>query len=340
MSKPGLSLAEFQKCLNCNYPLQGEFCSNCGQQNKEIRSLFIVIVLEALEGLFAFNSRSYKTLFLLLFKPAHLSLEYLQGKRARYLPPLRLFIVFSLGYFLLLSTELYLNSLNATFGADPAVPTTSEEAADIATENAAAPADDVEVNFSAELDNENLTEEEVFEFVGNISLPFFSAQRNEQLQVMLTSQMEANMDAITENPLEFFLEFGAQLLENLPLLVLFFLPVLALIQKIVYFSSGRYYIEHLILTVHNHSFLFFALILGVLLSAVEGRELLVLSPFAGLLDTVISYWVVVYLYLSFKYFFEQGHIVTFFKFVTASIIYGICLSIGLFFLAIFAFFTF
>ena len=332
MPNPGSSLAELQKCLNCNYPLQGEFCSNCGQKNKDVRSLFIVILMEALEGLFAFNSRSYKTLFLLLCKPACLSREYLEGKRARYLPPLRLFIVFSLGYFLLLSTKLYFNSFDSTFGTSIEVQTTSEETAGPATE-------DVPVT----LDDDGLTQEEIdgiLDYMRSFSLPFFSQQSNERLQTVLTSQMEANVDAITENPLGFFLELGAQLLENLPLLVLVFMPVLALIQKIVFLGSRRFYIEHLILTIHNHSFLFFALILGALLQFVERTEIPILGASAGQLNTIIMFWVVVYLYLSFKYFFEQSYIVTFFKFLTASIIYGICLFIGVFFLAIVAFFTF
>ena len=88
---------EIDLCQNCGQALQGEYCSNCGQRNKEFIRFFPTLITEAFEGLFAFNSRTYITLWYLLSRPAYLSNEYLKGRRTQYLPPLRLFFSFFIG---------------------------------------------------------------------------------------------------------------------------------------------------------------------------------------------------------------------------------------------------
>ena len=55
---------------------------------------------EAFESLTHADSRVWKTLGYLLARPGLLTREFLDGRRARYLPPFRLYIVISLVFFL------------------------------------------------------------------------------------------------------------------------------------------------------------------------------------------------------------------------------------------------
>jgi hypothetical protein len=90
-------------CTNCGSPLQGRYCSQCGQKTESGRPTFGHFFGETIESLTHADSRLWKTLWLLLSKPGLLTKEFFEGKRSRYLPPIRLYIVLSVAFFLLLA---------------------------------------------------------------------------------------------------------------------------------------------------------------------------------------------------------------------------------------------
>jgi hypothetical protein len=93
-----------QHCPNCKFVLEEGhvFCAKCGQAR---------IVDDSLKGFFSqflneyftFDSKIFKSISPLLFRPGFLLNEYMEGKRARYIPPLRIFIFSSILFFLLIS---------------------------------------------------------------------------------------------------------------------------------------------------------------------------------------------------------------------------------------------
>jgi len=93
------------KCANCNTELHGKFCSNCGQKKFSTHDLTISkFVLNFFEDFFKFDSNVFRTIKCLLFKPGVLSNEYMQGRIASYVKPLKLFVftcvvVFFLGQY-------------------------------------------------------------------------------------------------------------------------------------------------------------------------------------------------------------------------------------------------
>jgi hypothetical protein len=87
-------------CLNCGVSLQGDYCSNCGQKAHVHRSVFHAVE-EFLHGITHFDSKLWNTLPLLLFRPGKLTREYVQGKRARYVAPVALFLLTIFSMFLL-----------------------------------------------------------------------------------------------------------------------------------------------------------------------------------------------------------------------------------------------
>ena len=56
---------------------------------------------EAMEDLTHADSRLWSTVGALLFKPGFLTCEFLAGRRVKYLPPLRLYLVLSLLFFVI-----------------------------------------------------------------------------------------------------------------------------------------------------------------------------------------------------------------------------------------------
>ncbi len=87
-------------CLNCGAVLSGAYCSNCGQKAHVHRSV-LHAVEEFLHGITHFDSKLWNTLPLLAFRPGKLTRDYVQGKRARYVAPVALFLLTVFSMFLL-----------------------------------------------------------------------------------------------------------------------------------------------------------------------------------------------------------------------------------------------
>jgi FtsH-binding integral membrane protein len=88
-------------CLNCQAPLQGPFCAQCGQEAHHSARSLRTLLHEAFESLTHLDGRLWRTLRALLFRPGFLTAEYLADRRARYFPPFRLYLVISLVFFAL-----------------------------------------------------------------------------------------------------------------------------------------------------------------------------------------------------------------------------------------------
>lgn len=81
-------------CENCATPLQGEYCHACGQSVHSPTRDFRHAVEDVFESFWHLDGRVFRTLRDLLV-PGRVAINYLAGKRARYLPPLRLFVILS-----------------------------------------------------------------------------------------------------------------------------------------------------------------------------------------------------------------------------------------------------
>ena len=291
----------------------GNYCGNCGQEVKNFRRPFFKLSSEAIKSLFELDGRAFRTLFFLLTKPAHLSKEYFSGRRVQYTPPLRLFLVISVSFFLLVS--LYTSIMSIEEALNPDVSGFSEETSD-------------EVGIILRSDEDGEADnglEEILSFVEGINLPFLDEQTNNNLRKMMSSQAEANLNTLAENPIA----FARGYLEYITVFMLLMIPLLALIQKLIYIRTGHYYVEHLVLTLHNHAFIIFVVFVASLTGAVEESQVPILNILFGFLGTAIYIWMWVYLFLSLKNYFQQGYGKTLLKYITATVLYGFTLSFGI-----------
>src|SRR5665213_1456820 len=80
-------------CANCETPLQGPFCYHCGQNSDDHKRSILHLFGETLESLFHFDSRLWRTMPALFFRPGRLASDYIEGRAARHVPPFRTFLV-------------------------------------------------------------------------------------------------------------------------------------------------------------------------------------------------------------------------------------------------------
>ena len=89
-----------KSCLNCGAAVHGRFCHVCGQENIEPKESFWHLVTHFTYDVTHFDGKFFSTLKYLLFKPGFLSHEYLRGRRASYLHPIRMYVFTSAFFFL------------------------------------------------------------------------------------------------------------------------------------------------------------------------------------------------------------------------------------------------
>ena len=80
-------------CLNCGAPLHGRYCSDCAQSSEDHHRPILRLLWEGVEGLTHLDGRLARTLPLLFFGPGRLARDHLEGRRARHVPPFRLFLI-------------------------------------------------------------------------------------------------------------------------------------------------------------------------------------------------------------------------------------------------------
>jgi hypothetical protein len=92
IEKPsGVAGAHQIPCADCGTKTVGRFCHNCGNPSHVHRTL-LHLGEELLHGVMHFDSRGWRTLPLLVFRPGKLTRAWVMGKRARYVSPLALFL--------------------------------------------------------------------------------------------------------------------------------------------------------------------------------------------------------------------------------------------------------
>lgn len=316
-------------CLNCGTTLTESFCAHCGQREHEIKRPVAGLLKELFRAIFELDGRAYRTVFVLFCKPAYLSREYIEGRRASFTPPLRLFLILSIIFFFMISANSLIQTLDSSLFGEAV--SQSKDVDNIVKD------DGTSSNGSDELNGEDREAiVEIIQFVDTLVLPFLSDETNANLIAFLSNQAQTNFDRILDDPRDFF--YGS--LDYITFFILLMMPFLAMIQKALYFFSKQFYIEHMILTLHNHTFLIIGMIIQKPLDFLGEATVMIISPLASLASNLLRFWMAIYLFLSLKFYFGQGYLLTTIKFITATVSYGILLAMGLaVFMAIFFIFS-
>ena len=309
-------------CLNCGAESSGRYCPECGQRKGEVRVSLRRLMADVLEDQLSINSTLPRTLAALFLHPGRLTAEYVSGRIASYVAPFRLYLVASLVFFLTLS---FGNRVTFNSGEiDEAVANASS--ADSAT--AAARADTM-AGRAAASDSGSLrmrTSRDMrfgifIDTAGMGADP--SAHWTDALLVntgspRLDSLIAQRVRRLGRMPVEEFLtELWSELLLRLPTAMFLLLPVFALMLKVLYLRSRRYYVEHFIFALHYHAFAFLLFTVMVPLDNTFIAPLLML-------------WLLLYMPLALKRVYRQGWFVTLFKWGVLGTAYSVVLAVALF----------
>tara|TARA_R110000868_G_scaffold11516_4_gene56314 strand:+ start:83 stop:1156 length:1074 start_codon:yes stop_codon:yes gene_type:complete len=83
-------------CANCGAPLTGPFCAACGQSQADLRRPALSLVTDFLDGAIAWDGLFLTTFRGLYLRPGRVARDYVEGKRARYSSPVRIYLIMTL----------------------------------------------------------------------------------------------------------------------------------------------------------------------------------------------------------------------------------------------------
>jgi len=86
-------------CANCDAAMNGPFCAQCGQKAGPLNPSAGEFLHELFHEIAHLDGKIVHSIRLLLTRPGFLTREQFEGRRARYVPPIRLYLVCSILYF-------------------------------------------------------------------------------------------------------------------------------------------------------------------------------------------------------------------------------------------------
>ncbi len=353
------ALQTAEECLNCGTALTGQYCGNCGQRARNRLISIWELTQEAFGDLLELDSRLWRTLIPLIVRPGKLTRDYLEGRRARFMPPFRTYLVLSIFFFLIaffdpreelgILFEPETETPEETTGQSAEAPPSADEIRDevlsqlvedgvlsaeqarleSAADAAGAEAEDDDRGFRVSINGQEATGNSDCANIEVGNMPEWMATR------LTPERLTAVCERVLADEGQTFL---GKLLDNVPAGLFILLPLMALILKLLYPLSKRYYVEHLLFVVHFHAFVFLILSLQILFSRLTS---LISVPEALSEATIfaVSLYIPVYFYKAMRRVYEQGHFLTTSKYIVLFFSYAAGLAIILLFAALFAAFS-
>lgn len=86
-------------CYNCGAPLAGAYCAACGQRARPLNQSLRDFLHDFTHEMLHVDGKIFSSVRALLLSPGRLTREQFEGRRVRWISPIRLYLVFSLAYF-------------------------------------------------------------------------------------------------------------------------------------------------------------------------------------------------------------------------------------------------
>lgn len=267
----------------------GAYCFNCGQHAHESARSTAALFNDAWHIVTHVDSRFWQTLYILLCNPGKLTREYFAEHRARYLPPVRVYLVLSVLFFAFGLATPYKFYAVSTHTAD--APTVTE-----------------------------MTPAKAKGFL-------FTASNCDQVSTSIPWLQNALRQSCMRNIEDHGELLQHDFIANIPKMMFVFVPMMAFVMLMLYRWPRRYYVEHLVFFLHNHAAIFLLLLIQALLGWFAAW--LGWHTFGGWVIAVITCYTIWYVYRAMRVYYGQGRRLTFTKLCVVGIAYMIGFSLTL-----------
>ena len=302
-----------ESCLNCGTTISPDasFCSNCGQRNRQSKLPIKVFLGDFFRDYIALDSKIFRSIGKLIFRPGSLTREFNLGRRKKYVPPLRMYIFISFIYFFVLAF-----SQKGNYSSDDLVlidtPADSTRMASVhqlfdslnALPNQTPKEQKLIASLEEKIQNMKLNSS----VVGDAEVEFTDEESGD-----IETYLEHQIERINSDPERFVQSsFRATSVAMFAML-----PFFGLILFVFNYRRSKYYVEHLVHSVHFHTFIFIVFLFGTLANMFTGWDGYEWLFFIGL----------IYLFLSLRIVYSQSYLKAFIKSTLVLLTYSVFLTI-------------
>ena len=339
-------------CLNCNTPLHGRYCHLCGQENREPKETVWGLITHFFYDITHFDGKFFTSTGRLIARPGLLPKEYINGRRAAYINPIRMYIFSSAVFFIIFFSLFDTGSISgdskyykgpAKFSWDTTHAATLQYARDIALENAKTRNDSMAIqqvysqtrqltdsllvkdsatakkkkkyswNFS--MDKSNFKTRKEYDSIQH-SLP--AADRDGWLKHLIVYRSIDLSQRYKDKENELVEDLLDKFMHTFPYLLFVSLPLYALFLKLLYVRRRRfYYVDHGIFLIYLYIFTFIFLLVYFAIMKLKdamGWDWLFFLQLAMVLHGIYYAWRAMYK------FYEQGRFKTVIKFLLLNVL--------------------
>lgn len=283
-------------CDNCRevLSLQDNFCPNCGQEQREKQIRLKDYLLDFLGDFFTFDSKFFKSIYPLLFKPGKMTREYMDGKRVRYIPPLRFFLFTSVVFFFVLSNVPQLQDYDFTRN----------------------------IKFNDDMDRaDSLAADTLLSFQEQV-LQKPASMSDKDVAQSLYPEIEGIAKLALIQAVKLIRDQGSKftafLISNGTVVLIALLLIFSLFLKFFYLRKKIFFVTHMTFSLHFHSFLLLLSIVVAVVAKIFGKGNAPVYLFILGAALILA---LVYLLVAIKNFYRQKRSITLIKFVFISGLY-------------------
>jgi len=325
-----LPLRKENDCLNCGATVTGKYCPECGQKNTEPKESVSHLVSHFFNDVTHFDGKFFSTLKRLLFRPGFLSKEYMKGRRARYLNPVRMYLFTSFIFFLVFFSVFHFNNqqfkkVNFMLQGktleqiDSLTPAEFSDFTKIL--NHGVPMSREQFNHYRDSTKDNAT----IHFFDNVETERYHSKaqydsalsKNHLKQGWFKRHLAYKQIELTEkyrnNGGKFIADFIESIMHHFPQMLFMSLPFVALLLRLLYIRQKKfYYVSHAIFTIHLYIFVFIAMLFEI---GIQQLQKLSGISWLSIINNLFILVILFYGYKAMRNFYEQRRFKTILKYL-------------------------
>ena len=301
-------------CLNCGTETTGRYCPACGQENIEPKQTVWHLVTHFFSDITHFDGKFFSTVKDLFIKPGFLSKEYMIGRRASYLDPIRMYIFTSAFFFVIFFSFVNTNKMPKGNDLrnlyDPELLTqlaeakTYRDSLEILKEYKRVANSFIKMSADSSRKPEHTRFFKHYpsvESYDSIQKALPVEKKDDWLKKRVIFRILMIEQRFDRERGEFIRDLATNFIHNFPKMLFISLPVFALLLKLLYVRRKRfYYVDHGIFAIHLYIFSFLILLIYFLFNEIQTHTR---WNWIGWLTAILVIFPFIYYYKAMRFFY-------------------------------------